>query len=188
MKKRTSFKYINIYTFIIVLTLVGFISGMKYYDYQKEEYKTELKESIDLQKAIENTPFIGHHVKNSFFIFLNSFLIVTHLFTVYELFYEPFSIGFIFGFLKSINSTIAFPYVLVYKLIPLLFGLIEIRVAFTISKNIIIFLLNRGNKVYRNHIKTLLKKYLLITSFKGIYLLILFIIHAPLTSYFISKL
>ena len=162
-------KYHSIYLFISILTLIGFITGLCYYKVQNDSIKQNIKESINIEKDLSSgTNNILKRTKSSVNILINSFLIITQLSNISNVFIKPFEIGFISSFLSTYNFKLSIIYTTIYHIIPLLFSLILTRISITISINIIKLLIKRDKKTFK-HLKLIFLKYILITSFLLIY-------------------
>ena len=186
MKKRTSFKYKNIYVFIIILSLIGFISGYKYYDIQEEDIKTSAISSLNikenLKKPINN---ILKNGKKSLKPIIYSAIIITQPISIINIFYEPFQIGFVFNLLNTYNIKFSMIYIFTYHLIPLIILLFLIKVSFTISKYLIKFIIWK-NINDKKHLLLIIKKYFIILSFELIYDIVILFFSSNINSYLIS--
>lgn len=179
-------KYRNIYLFISILALIGFICGFFYYKVQSPVIKENIKESINIEEDL-NSGFnnIFKSSKKSLLILGSSILIITSIINVSKIFYEPFLIGFIFSFLCSYNFKLAFIYCFFYQLIPLLFFLILIRVGFTITLDIIKIIITREKKKI-HHLKMIIIKYFIILLCLLIYEFIISIFSLNINAYLMT--
>lgn len=181
-------KYKIIYLFIIILSLTGFISGIIYYQIQPQYLKEETKELLNIKEELSSpVNNIKKSVKNSGTILLNSILIITQYKNLFNIFYKPFEIGFIFNLLKSYNFKLAIIYNLIYQLLPYIFSIILIRIGLTISISIIKLIIERSNQ-NKKHLFLLIKKYLIITAILLIYELIISFFSTNINSYLMTFL
>lgn len=92
------FKYRNVYVFIIILATIGFISGYIYFRVQPQDVKDNIISSYNinenLDKRVNN---IKKRLINNGKILGFSVLIIPSVLNVFNIFYEPFQIGFIFN-------------------------------------------------------------------------------------------
>lgn len=187
MKNRTSFKYKNIYIFISILSLIGFIVGYKYYDYQTNEIKKEIIENLNIKDELNHKiNNVFKRIKNSGSIFISSILILPIIINIFKIFFEPFTIGFIFHTLSTYNLKFSFLYTIFYHVIPLILLLILIRISFTISKLIIGLIIYKKDKIILNKFKIIVKKYILITCFLVGYEILVIIYSSSLNNYLLS--
>lgn len=186
MKKLNKYKYI--YLFIVILSLIGFISGYCYYTIQEKSTKEEIIERINIKEEITaTTNNIPKRLKESFICFISSITIIPEVSNIFKIYYEPFQTGFIFNVLKYHGTYFSFIYTLIYYLIPLLFKLILIRITMTITFNIIKYILKREHKA-KKYIKVLIKKYIVITLILLFYEFVVFIFNANINSYLMTIL
>lgn len=179
-------KYHSIYLFITILSLIGFITGFCYYKVQSDSIKQNIKESINIEEDLSSSSNnILKRIKSSASILVNSFFIITQISNISKIFINPFEIGFIFSFLITYNFKVSIIYITAYHIIPLLFTFILIRISLTVSLNILKLIITRDKKIIK-HLKRLLIKYLLITSFLLIYEIIISIFSSNINSYLMT--
>lgn len=178
----------NIYLFIIILSLIGFLTGFFYYKTQSASTKTTITETINIKEDLSSpTNNLFKRIKQITFIGLASLFIVTIVINYIKIFIEPFQTGFIFSFLLTYNIKFSFIYTFFYHFIPLLFILILIRISTTISLSIIKFLYTKEQKE-KKHLLLILKKYLLISIFFLSYEFLLSIFSSNLNAYLMTIL
>ncbi len=179
-------RYRNIYVFIIVLATIGFLSGFFYFKVQTQDMKNNIKETIniqdDLKSGFNNILKSG---KKSLIILGSGCLIITSVFNVGKVFYEPFSIGFIFSFLCTYSVKMAFIYVVLYQFISFLFLLVLIRISFTIAIDVLKILLLRERKIIK-HLKMMVMKYFIVAFLLLMYELIISIFSANINAYLMT--
>lgn len=181
-------KHKYIYIFIITLSLIGFICGYIYYNIQsssiKENTLSQINIKEELSSDINNTP---KRIKKSITIFLCSIFIITQFFNIFELFYNPFQIGFILSLLKTYSFKFSIIYSLIYFIIPLLFQIILIRISINITISIIKLILLKERKIKHKTI-TLIKKYILITIISISYEILIVIFSTNINAYLMTML
>ena len=181
-------KYRNIYIFIITLSIIGFISGISYYQLQSSSTKEEIKEKIsikeELSTRINNIP---KSLNTNITIFLLSLTIILIVINILNIFLKPFQIGFIFSFLLSYKTKFSLLYTSIYYLIPFIFTLILTRISITITISIIRYLLTKDIKI-KKELKRTIKKYFLICSIELLYQVIIFLISPNINSYLMTIL
>lgn len=173
------------YIFLIIISLVGFISGFFYYKVQTKEMKTEIKETINLEESLSSGyNNILKRTKKIGLIFIFSIFIITVVFNMGTIFIESFSMGFIFSFLSIYSIKMAFIYVLFYIFIPLLFIIILIRIGLSMTVNIVKCLLKkeRMGKI----VKILGSKYLIIGGTLLVYEFLLSIFSYNINTYLMT--
>ena len=178
----------NIYIFLSIICLISFIAGFKYYDFQNDTEKNEIKENIDIKKTLntrENN--ILKTSKNIAIIFICSILIIPILINITKLFYESFAIAFVMSILKTYSFKIAFLFGFVYYIIPLIFLIWLVRIGISISKQIIKYFL-KHEKNTKKRLILLIKKYILISIFLIIYQILIFIFSPFLNNYLLGLL
>lgn len=186
MKKRTSYHPNPIYIFIIILFIIGFISGIQYYNIQDEETKNSIKEQYQIQENLQyQTNNIFKNIKKNSTIYLSSLTPITALINIFKNYYEPFTIGFLNAYLKTINKNFAYKYILIYHLIPLIILIIILKTSYTITKNITLYIIKKNKKLLIK-IKKLSIKFLIISIINIIYELIIFIYSTKINEYLIS--
>lgn len=189
MEKRTSFKlkYKNIYIFISLLSLIGFITGYKYYSYQSKETKTQIQDSLQIKEELNgriNNLF--KRIKNHIIIFICSIFIIISVINVFKIFFDSLSIGFIFNILKTYGTKFSLIYINLYHIVPLIFQLILIRISFTITKLIIGSIIYQKDKIIVNKLKLIIKKYILIVIFSCLYEIFVIIYSANINNFLLT--
>lgn len=159
----------NIYLFIIIVASIGLLSGYNYYKLSSETEKQEINNSINIEETLNKRPKIIKNIIDPIIILISSILIIPSIINIVKIFYNPFTIGYLFALISSYNIKLSIYYNLIYQLIPNIFILILIKLSINITINII-------KKLYtKSKIKRYIKKYLLITIFYYIYLIIIYI-------------
>jgi len=181
-------KHRNIYLFLYLLAIIGLITGLKYYDIQNEETKTEIKNQINIQNELsQRTNIITKETKLIIKTYLCGLTIIPQIINITNIFYEPFKLGFISKYLLGYNIRFTLTYILFYEFIPIVFLLILIRISFSISKAIISWFIYHNSK-YKNKIIQLSLKYLIISFTLFLYSVILFIFSININEYLLSLL
>ena len=182
------FKYRNVYVFVIILATIGFISGYIYFRVQPHDVKDNIINSYNinenLDKRVNN---IKKRLINNGKILGFSVLIIPSVLNVFNIFYEPFQIGFIFNIFND-HLGFSLLFILIYYIIPLIFSLMLIKVGFTVSRRIINCLFDRNNRKNKEYLKTILLKYLIIFSASIVYEIFIFIFSKSINSYLLSYL
>ncbi len=173
------------YIFLIIISLVGFISGFFYYKVQTKEVKTEIKETINLEESFSSGyNNVLKRTKKIGLIFIFSIFIITVVFNIGTIFIESFSMGFIFSFLSIYSIKMALIYVLFYIFIPLLFIVILIRIGLSITVNIVKCLMKRERM--GKIVKILGSKYLIIGGTLLVYEFLLSIFSYNINTYLMT--
>ena len=181
-------KYTNIYVFIVVLSLVGFIAGYSYYHFQSDELKSDIRENYNLEDNLNRrVNNIGKRVIEHSKKFIYSIFVIPSIVNVFNIFYEPFQCGFLFNIFND-NLLFSFLFVSLYYFIPLIFSLILIKVGFTLSKRIILLIVNHKDRYARSNCKKIILKYLIIFIISLIYEIIIFMVSRGVNSYLIQLL
>ena len=172
MKNKHSNKIINV--FIITLFITGIITGTLYYHKQTKNNQEYIKEKINIDKNYKTTIFnIKKRIKFSIIILLSSFFIITHIITIYKIFYEGFTFGFIIPSLISKNILFSLYIIITSFIIPILIYTILIKKSLKISKKIILLLLKKNNI----NLKKTIIQYIIISLILIIYEVINYIIY-----------
>ena len=180
------FKYKYLYTFLIIITTIGFISGYLYFKIQPENTKQEALEMINIHDELNNS--VNNIPKRLKFISktsIYSITIIPQIFNIFETFYKPFQQGFIFNLLNQYNLKLSFFYNLIYNFIPLIFYLVLIRISISVSTNIISYIIFKEIKKI-NILKKLIKKYFLISTFLIFYEFIIMIFSTNINAYLMT--
>ena len=181
-------KYKNIYVFIMVLAFIGFIAGYNYYRIQPIELKDKITKNYDIEanlnKRVNN---IGKRIINNSKKLVYSVTVIPSVINVFNIFYEPFQCGFIFNTFNS-NFLFGLLFVLFYYLIPLIFSLILIKIGFTLSKRILVFLFNRKDRYQKGLCKKIFLKYIIIFIISILYEVIIFIASKSINSLLLQLL
>lgn len=184
MKRLYKYKYL--YIFLVLIAIIGLVSGYIYFDIQPQNIKQESIELINIKNELNSS--INNIPKRIKFIsktLIYSFFIIPQLYNIFETFYKPFQIGFVFNLLKNHSLKLSLIYNLTYNLIPLIIYLILIRISISISINIISYIIFKENKKI-NIIKKLLKKYVLISIFILLYEFIIIIFSNNINAYLMT--
>lgn len=185
---RNIVKHRNIYIFIIVLSLIGFISGIFYYKVQSNDTKEYIKNTINIENDLDSRfNNVFKSAKKSFLILGSGVFFLFIFMNVAKVFFEPFVIGFIFSFLMSYSLKMALIYSLFYQFIPFLFMIILIRVSFTISGLVVRIVFRRERRSILKF-KRILLKYFIIMAFLLFYEFIIFIFSANINAYLMTFL
>lgn len=186
MKKLNKYKYI--YLFIVILGTIGLLSGYFYYNAQNDQIKETIHNTINIEEELSSTTNnIFKSLKDSSIYLVSSITIIPEAINIFNIYYEPFEVGFIFNTLKPYSLKFTSLYTLIYYLVPLLFKLILLRLTMTITYTIIKYIFKK-QKSEQKKLKLLLKKYLLITFILIFYEFILFIFNANIHRYLMTFL
>lgn len=187
MKKRSN-KRRNIYIFLITLSLIGLVSGYFYYQLQPSNIKTDITNKLNITEEL-NTRVnnLTKSIKTSFKILFNSILIIPSIINIFNIFYKPFQIGFLFNILNSYSLKLSLIYNTIYQIIPYIFQVILTKISITLIYSIIKKIINY-KKESLNKIILLLKKYLIISIFLFIYEILIIIISKKINLYLMTFL
>lgn len=179
-------KYKNIYIFLITLSIIGLLSGYFYYQIQPSTTKSEIKENLNIKEntngRINN---ITKRLKDNTKILIFSILVIPIIINLFNIFYKPFEIGFIFNALSIYNTKFSLIYTISYLTIPFIISLILTRISITIIHNIIKYLLIK-DKQSKKIIKSSLKKYILLLIISIIYEIIIIILSPYINTYLMT--
>ena len=171
-------KYKNIYIFLITLAIIGAISGYLYYQIQPAKTKEEIKTNVNIKESINSrVNNLSKNLKNNIKIFFYSLLIIPIIINIFNIFYKPFEIGFIFNLLSKYNIKLSLIYTNIYLNIPFIISIILTRISITFIHNIIKYIIIRDNKS-KVLIKNTFKKYIILIIISILYD-ILIIITSP---------
>lgn len=179
-------KHQSIYTFLIGIVLIGFISGNIYYRLQTTEEKETIVNNINLKETIQEKNLnIFTNLKYIAIILISAIIIIPHIISIIKLFYESFKLGFILNIIININLKCLIIYLLIYEIIPLLFIIILNRISLSISYNNLKLRFKKDNKtkITKNN---LLKKIFLITIIYIIYIVITIIFKKIINNYLVT--
>ena len=181
-------KYKNIYIFLITLSIIGLISGYFYYQIQPSTTKSEIKESLNIK---ENTNVrvnnITKRLKSHTLIFIYSLLVIPIIMNLFNIFYKPFEIGFIFNVLSKYNIKFSLIYTIPYLVIPFIISLILTRISLTIIYNLLKYLFTK-DKQSKKVIKNSIRKYILFFIISIIYEIIIIILSPYINTYLMTFL
>lgn len=144
-------KHHKIMLFLIIVLVVGLISGFIYFNLVKENIVINLKdELLNLDFNLNN--FIFHGIVLSIII-LFSFLIIGNVFGLFVYFYEAMSIGFILGSFFSYYGFSGFVYGIIYcflfKIVYLICLTLILVKVFNLTKNIVGYFLLKKDGVLK---------------------------------------
>ena len=177
-------KYKNIYLFIIIVAIIGLISGYMYAKYQTTETKEILNNSIDINNILkDSTNNITLYIKKHTTITLLSITPITAILNIINIFYEPFTIGFIINTFSKYSLKFNIIYLNIYYIIPLIITLIIIKNSLSITYEIVKLILNKNKKT---KITKLIKKQLLLIILSIIYEIIIWLYSGLLNNYLIN--
>lgn len=186
MKKLNKYKYI--YLFIVVLASIGLISGYFYYKVQTPETKSSIQEQINIKEELNTTTNnIYKRLKETSIYLISSITIIPEPINIFNLYYEPFTVGFIFNTLKVNGLKFSFIYTTIYHLIPLIFKIILLRITLSNTYTIIKYIFKK-NQSSKKRVTILLKKYFLISFILLFYEFLIFIFNANIHSYLMTIL
>ena len=179
-------KYRNIYTFILIISLIGLSSGYMYYETQSKETKKSLVEDLSIKESLKHG--VNNIKKRTTFTIktlVYSITIAPQVINIFNIFYIPFETGFILNILDSYNLKFSLIYISIYHLLPLIIELILIKVSLILSKNIIEFLLFKDKPSIKN-LKHQMKKYLIISIILIIYEIFIYIFSTNINGYLVT--
>lgn len=186
--KKQHIKQRNIYIFLITLSLIGLISGTLYYEFQPNTIKTDITNKLNIQEELNNrVNNLPKSIKESSSILIYSVLIIPSIINIFNIFYNPFKIGFLYNVLKTYSLKLSIIYILIYQIIPYLFQLILTKISITLIYSIIKKLIYYKKESF-NRIILLLKKYFIISIFLFIYEILIIIISKNINSYLMTFL
>ncbi len=181
-------KHKHLYLFILTLALIGLLSGYFYYKVQPSTIKDNINNQININEDLSNrTNNIPKRTKELIIYLISSITIIGELLNIFNIYYEPFELGFIFSFLKQYKLKFTIYYSLTYYLIPLIFKIILLRLTISLTYNIIKYLLTKDFKIKRT-IKLYLKKYLIISLILIFYEFLIYIFSPSINTYLMTFL
>lgn len=179
----------NIIIFYSIITLIGLISGYKFYETQPSDIKTIIKEKIDIKENLSyKSNNIFKSIKDIIIVFLCSITIIPCVVNLFNIFYKSFQIGFLYNVLKQINLKLSLTYISIYKLIPYILTILLTQIGFQITLNIIKFLLSNKNNKYIYIIQKKLKLFIIISITIVTTELIIFLYSDFLNNYLLTLL
>ncbi len=179
-------KYKYIYVFIIILALIGFLSGILYYNIQPSSIKEETKELLNIKEQLSiKTNNIIKRTKDNSKILISSILIIPEYKNILQSFKKPFEIGFIFSLLSSYSYKLSIIYIGTYHILPFIFTLILIRVSISLSYSITKTLIKRDRKSL-TRLNILLKKYIIVLTISCLYEIIIFFFSKNINGYLMA--
>lgn len=179
-------KYKNIYIFLITLSLIGLLSGYFYYQIQPSPTKSEIKENLNIKENINGRiNNITKRLKETTKILVYSILVTPIIINLFNIFYKPFEIGFIFNALSTYNTKLSLIYTISYLTIPFIISLILTRISITILYNLIKYLLIK-DKCSKKAIKVSIRKYILFFIISIIYEIIIIILSPYINTYLMT--
>ena len=168
------------FNFILVIFLIGILSGIIYFQFLNHETKNEIIETIKLYKTFNSNYIIKDLIVMSV-ILVSSFFVIGLPIVIFYYFYECLSFGFIFNVfivtfkLKGIIYSLI--YIILNRFIYLILMILFIKKIINISSLVIGLLINKNN----NNIK-------IINNFKNAIYIILFVLIINIVIYFISPI
>lgn len=179
----------NIIIFYSIITLIGLISGYKFYEVQPTDTKTTIQEKIDIK---ENLSYKSNNIfkttKDILIILICSITIIPCIVNLFNTFYKSFQIGFLYNVLKQINIKLSLTYISIYKLIPYILIISLTQLAFQITLNIIKYILSNKNHKYLNILRKKLKQFIIISIVLITTELIIFLYSEFLNNYLLTLL
>lgn len=179
----------NIIIFYSIITLIGLISGYKFYEIQPTDTKKTIQEKIDIK---ENLSYKSNNIfkttKDILIILICSITIIPCIVNLFNTFYKSFQIGFLYNVLKQINIKLSLTYISIYKLIPYILIISLTQLAFQITLNIIKYILSNKNHKYLNILRKKLKQFMIISIVLIITELIIFLYSEFLNNYLLTLL
>ena len=177
-------KYKNIYMFIIIVAIIGILSGYIYGKYQPIENKEQIEKSINIEEILSNsTNNSVLYLKKNIKITLLSLTPITAISNIISIYYEPFTIGFIINTFSKYPFKFKITFLNIYYIIPLLFTLLIIKnslgITYEITKKIV-------KKDKNNKTKKLIKKQILLIIISLTYELIIWLYSGLINNYLIK--
>ena len=174
--------------FYTIITIIGLISGYKFYTYQDTNIKQSIIEKIDIK---ENLSYKSNNIlkdlKDIIIIFIYSLLIITSLINLFNIFYKSFQIGFLFNILNSLSTKLSIIYISIYKVIPYIFIIILTNIGFKLSKSLIQYILTKKKDIIPKIIR-LIKKIITTSIILISYEFIVFLYSEIINKYLITLL
>ena len=169
-------------TIVALLILIGFICGLFYFFFVSKSLKTNIYDTIKSLDVIHYNAILKDLIIMSLLL-ISSFLIIGIPLSIFYLFYESFSLGFL-----TITFISLFPikgiifiilYLLINKLLTLFLMIIFIYKIITISR------LSIGFIIYKKDLNIQEK---IIKNFKNSLYIIIFVLIINILLYFISPI
>lgn len=179
----------SIIIFYSIITLIGLISGYKFYEAQPTDTKTTIKEKLDIKENLSyKSNNIFKSIKEILIIFICSITIIPCIINLFNTFYKTFQIGFLYNVLKQINIKLSLTYIAIYKLIPYILIIILTQIGFQITLNIIKTILSNKNNKYLNICRKKIKQFIIISTILITSELITFLYSEILNNYLLTLL
>ena len=179
----------SIIIFYSIITLIGLISGYKFYETQPTDTKTTIKEKLDIKENLSyKSNNILKSIKEILIIFICSITIIPCIINLFNTFYKTFQIGFLYNVLKQINIKLSLTYIAIYKLIPSILIIILTQIGFQITLNIIKTILSNKNNKYLNISRKKIKQFIIISTILITSELITFLYSEILNNYLLTLL
>ena len=179
----------SIIIFYSIITLIGLISGYKFYEAQPTDTKTTIKEKLDIKENLSyKSNNIFKSIKEILIIFICSITIIPCIINLFNTFYKTFQIGFLYNVLKQINIKLSLTYIAIYKLIPYILIIILTQIGFQITLNIIKTILSNKNNKYLNISRKKIKQFIIISTILITSELITFLYSEILNNYLLTLL
>lgn len=168
--------------FIFIIASIGLLSGIIYYQFLSTEVQNNVINTIK-ELEIYNSNYIIKDLIIMSVLLVSSFFVIGLPLSIFFIFYESLSIGFLINLFFASFKIKGLIYILIYLLtnrfINIILLILFVQKIINISKLIISLLINKDNK--NEYIK-------IITNFKNSLYIILFVLIINIIMYFISPL
>ncbi|MBE5806341.1 MAG: hypothetical protein E7313_06545 [Clostridiales bacterium] len=166
--------------FILIIFIIGILSGVLYYNFLNNDIENNIIDTIKNINILNSNYIIKDLVIMSVLL-VSSFFIIGIPLSIFFLFYESLSIGFLinifYGAYKIKGLIYIFSYLIINRLLNLILIIFFLQKVFNISKLIIGIFINKNDKSIKDK---------LIINFRNALYIILFVLIINIISYFTS--
>jgi len=166
--------------FILIIFIIGILSGVLYYNFLNNDIENNIIDTIKNINILNSNYIIKDLVIMSVLL-VSSFFIIGIPLSIFFLFYESLSIGFLinifYGAYKIKGLIYIFSYLIINRLLNLILIFFFLQKVFNISKLIIGIFINKNDKSIKDK---------LIINFRNALYIILFVLIINIISYFTS--
>lgn len=170
------------FMFILVIVLLGFLVGIFYYHFLNNDMQNKIINTVNSISYLSNNNILKDLIVMSSLLIL-SFLIIGLPLSIFYIFYESLSIGFMintfFISFKVKGLIYILLYILINKLIPFILIIIFIRKIINISRLVIGYFIYKKDAVIKEK---------LIINFQNSLYIIVFVFIINIILYFISPI
>lgn len=182
-------KYLNLYIFILIITITGLIFGLLFYSFLNKEIKLDIINNYNITNELtSNTNLFKNNIIFFITIFISSISIIGLFIILFKIFYESFCLGFIIKMFSIYKFKFNIIYITLYYLIPLIFKYFIIIISIRIIYREIRLLFDIKNPKRKRELIKCYKKIIIIFIIQLIYDLIIFLYSGFINNYLVSIL